>query len=89
MLLSNILIIIGLLGFVYNRKSIILLLINMEIMLLGATLSILIWSNYFNDSIGFIWAVAILILAGAESAIGLSLLVNYYRIRGDINIDNN
>lgn len=88
MLLSNILIIIGLLGFVYNRKSIILLLINMEIMLLGATLNILIWSNYFNDSIGLIWSVAILILAGAESAIGLSLLVNYYRIRGNINIDN-
>lgn len=88
MLLSNILIIIGLIGFVYNRKSIILLLINMEIMLLGVTLNILIWSNYFNDSIGLIWSVSILILAGAESAIGLSLLVNYYRIRGNINIDN-
>lgn len=88
MLLSNILIIIGILGFVYNKKSIIILLINMEIMLLGLTLNILIWSNYFNDSIGLIWSVAILILAGGESAIGLSLLVNYYRIRGNIKIDN-
>uniref|UniRef100_A0A060RF30 NADH-ubiquinone oxidoreductase chain 4L n=1 Tax=Blastobotrys adeninivorans TaxID=409370 RepID=A0A060RF30_BLAAD len=89
MLVSNILIIIGLLGFIYNRKSIMLLLINIEVMLLGVTLNILIYSNYFNDSIGLIWTIAILILAGAESAIGLSLLVNYYRLRGNINIDNN
>lgn len=88
MLLSNILIIIGLLGFIYNRKSIILLLVTLEVMLLGVTLNILIWSNYFNDSIGLVWSVSILILAGAESAIGLSLLVNYYRIRGNINIDS-
>jgi len=87
MILSNILIIIGLLGFVYNKKNIILLLINIEIMLLGCILNILIYSNNFNDSIGLIWSISILILAGAESAIGLSLLVNYYRLRGNINID--
>jgi NADH-ubiquinone oxidoreductase chain 4L len=87
MILSSLLIIIGFIGFVYNRKNIILLLINMEIMLLGITLNILIYSNNINDSIGLIWSISILILAGAESAIGLSLLVNYYRLRGNINID--
>lgn len=87
MILSNILIIIGLLGFIYNKKNIILLLINIEIMLLGCILNILIYSNNFNDSVGLIWSISILILAGAESAIGLSLLVNYYRLRGNINID--
>lgn len=87
MILSSLLIITGFIGFVYNRKNIILLLINMEIMLLGITLNILIYSNNINDSIGLIWSISILILAGAESAIGLSLLVNYYRLRGNINID--
>jgi NADH-ubiquinone oxidoreductase chain 4L len=59
----------------------------MEIILLGIILNILIYSNNFNDNIGLLWSITIFILAGAESAIGLSLLVNYYRLRGNINID--
>jgi len=88
MLISHYILLIGLLGFILNRKSVILLFIAIEIMLLGGTLNVLLSSNYFDDSIGLIWTIVILIIAGAESAIGLSILVCYYRVKGNINIDN-
>jgi NADH-ubiquinone oxidoreductase chain 4L len=74
-------------GFLYNRKSTILLFICIEIMLLGIALVILINSNYYDDSTGLVWTVALLIIAGAESAIGLSILVCYYRLIGNIDIN--
>ena len=88
MLISHYILLIGLLGFILNRKSVILLFIAIEIMLLGGTLNILLSSNYFDDSIGLIWTIIILIIAGVESAIGLSILVCYYRVKGNINIEN-
>jgi NADH-ubiquinone oxidoreductase chain 4L len=54
MTLSYSLIVIGILGYIYNKKNIILLLINMEIILLGIILNILIYSNNFNDNIGLL-----------------------------------
>lgn len=87
MLISHYVLLIGLLGFILNRKSIILLFIAIEIMLLGGTLNILLYSNYFNDSLGLIWTIIILIIAGVESAIGLSILVCYYRVKGNLNIE--
>jgi NADH:ubiquinone oxidoreductase subunit K len=54
MLISQYILLIGLLGFILNRKSVILLFIAIEIMLLGGTLNVLLSSNYFDDSIGLI-----------------------------------
>lgn len=88
MILSIILFIIGLIGFIFNRKNIILLFITIEIMLLGLTLNILNTGLNFEDIDGLIFSVMIIIIAGAESAIGLSILVSYYRLRGNINIEN-
>lgn len=79
---------IGLLGFVFNRKSVILLFISIEILLLGATLHLLNTAFFFEDASGLIFSLLIILLAGAESAIGLSLLVGYYRLRGHVNIEN-
>lgn len=87
MALSIIIFIIGLIGFIYNRKNIILLFISIEIMLLGLTLSILNSAMKFEDIDGLIYGIIIIIIAGAESAIGLSILVSYYRLRGHINIE--
>lgn len=84
--LAIILFIIGILGFVLNRKNIILMLISIEIMLLSATFLILISSLSFDDILGQTFAVYILTIAGAESAIGLGILVAYYRLRGSITI---
>ena len=77
--LSLILFLIGILGFVLNRKNIILMLISIEIMLLAITFLILISSLSFDDILGQTYAIYIIAIAGAESAIGLGILVAFYR----------
>jgi NADH-ubiquinone oxidoreductase chain 4L len=77
---------IGILGFILNRKNIILLLISLEIMLLAITLLFLITSNSFDDNIGQTFAIYIIAIAGAESVIGLSILIAYYRLKGSISL---
>lgn len=85
--LSLILFLIGILGFVLNRKNIILMLISIEIMLLAITLLILLSSYNFDDIMGQTFAIYIIAIAGAESAIGLAILVAFYRLRGTIAIE--
>ena len=85
--ISILLFLIGILGFVLNRKNIILMLISIEIMLLSITFLILITSLTFEDIVGQVYAVYIITIAGAESAIGLGILVAYYRLRGNIIIE--
>jgi NADH-ubiquinone oxidoreductase chain 4L len=84
--LSVILFIIGILGFVLNRKNIILMLISIEIMLLAVTLLVLVSSYSFDDILGQTYSIYIIAIAGAESAIGLGILVAYYRLRGNISL---
>src|SRR5207248_2259619 len=79
--LSLILFLIGILGFVLNRKNIILMLISIEIMLLAITFLILINSLSFDDILGQTFAIYIIAIAGAESAVGLGILVAFYRLR--------
>jgi NADH-ubiquinone oxidoreductase chain 4L len=78
---------IGILGFVLNRKNIILMLIAIEIMLLAITFLILVSSLSFDDILGQTFSVYIIAIAGAESAIGLGILVAFYRLRGSIAIE--
>jgi len=85
---SYILFLIGILGFVLNRKNIILMIIAIEIMLLSVTILLLIMSYSFDDSIGQTFSIYIVSIAGAESVIGLSILVAYYRLRGTISLRN-
>jgi NADH-ubiquinone oxidoreductase chain 4L len=84
--LSLILFLIGLLGFILNRKNIILMLISIEIMLLAVTFLMLISSYQLDDNLGQTFSVYIISIAGAESVIGLSIIVAYYRLRGNITI---
>ena len=84
--LSFFLFLIGILGFILNRKNIILMIISIEIMLLAVTILILVSSYSFDDSIGQIFSIYIISIAGAESVIGLSILVAYYRLRGNISL---
>jgi NADH-ubiquinone oxidoreductase chain 4L len=77
---------IGVLGFILNRKNIILLIISLEIMLLAVTLLFLISSYEFNDSVGQTFGIFIIAIAGAESVIGLSILIAYYRLKGSISL---
>jgi NADH-ubiquinone oxidoreductase chain 4L len=82
-----VLFLVGILGFVLNRKNIILMLISIEIMLLAITLLILISSFSYDDILGQVFGTYIICIAGAESAIGLGILVAFYRLRGSIIID--
>ena len=86
--LTLILFLIGILGLVFNRKNIILMLISIEIMLVSITFLILISSISLDDIVGQNYAIYIIITAGAESAIGLGILVAFYRLRGSISFEN-
>lgn len=84
--LSLILFTIGILGFVLNRKNIILMLISIEIMLLAITFLVLVSSLSFDDILGQTYAIYIIAIAGAESAIGLGILVAFYRLNSSLNL---
>lgn len=73
-----------LLTFYISQNNIITLLIAIEILLLTVTLKIIYIGSQYDDIEATIYALYIIILAGAESAIGLSLLVSYYRLRGKV-----
>lgn len=86
MTLSLVLFLVGILGFILNRKNIIIILISIEIMLLAVTLLIIISSFSFDDILGQTYRIYIIAIAGAESAIGLGILVAFYNLRGSITL---
>lgn len=85
--LSFILFIIGILGFTLNRKNILVMIFCIEILLLSITLLILSSSLNFDDVLGQTYAIYVILLAAGESAIGLGILVAYYRLRGSISLN--
>jgi NADH-quinone oxidoreductase subunit K len=78
---------IGLIGIFTARSSIITILMSLEIMLLAINLGFVCCSLAFDDSSGQLFALFILAVAAAESAIGLAIFVVYYRLRGSIFVD--
>lgn len=84
---SMTLFLLGIWGIFLNRKNIIVMLMSIELMLLAVNLNFLLFSVYLDDLLGQVFALLILTVAAAESAIGLALLVVYYRIRGTISVE--
>jgi NADH-quinone oxidoreductase subunit K len=84
---SIILFFLGIAGIFLNRKNIILMLMSIELMLLAVNLNFALFSVYLDDMIGQIFVLLVLTVAAAESAIGLAILVAYYRIRGTIAVE--
>jgi NADH-quinone oxidoreductase subunit K len=82
-----ILFLIGIIGIFVTRKNIILIFMCIELILLSVNLNFIIFSIYLDDIIGQIFAIFVLTVAAAESAIGLAILVVFYRIRGIILIN--
>ena len=76
----------GVPGVILNRNSIIIMLMSMELMFLGVVLLMIQISSAFDDMTGVIWAIAIITVVAADSAIGLSMLVAFYVTRGSINV---
>lgn len=85
--LSLVLLIVSIWGLVVVRKNIISLLMALELLLLSASLNYVFFSVFLDDIVGQIFALFILATAGAESAIGLGIVVIFYRLKSDISID--
>lgn len=88
LIFSNLcLFLLGLWGIFLTRKNFIIILMSIEIMLLAINLNFIIFSVYLDDLLGQVFALFVLTVAAAESAIGLAILILYYRLRGYITID--
>jgi len=89
-LLSLLLLLTGLLGVLKNKNNILIIFIFLEVCLLSISLIFIFGSNllYFNNNVGQIVAIFVLTLAAAESCIGLSLLIVFFKLKGSINTNN-
>ena len=78
----------GIFGIFLNRKNVIVILMSIELMLLAINLNFVAFSAYLGDLAGQVFAMFILTVAAAEAAIGLAILVVYFRNRGNIQVDD-
>lgn len=86
-LIGILLVLVSFIGLVIMRRNLIIVLMCLELLLLGIIFNFTVASVLQDDLYGQIFAVYILIIAGAESVIGLAILVVYYRLKGVLHID--
>ena len=79
---------IGVFGIFVNRKNIIVILMSIELILLAVNINFVAFSVFLNDMVGQIFALFVLTVAAGEAAIGLAILVIYFRNRGTIAVDD-
>jgi len=79
---------LGILGIFLNRKNVIIILMSIELMLLAVNINLIAFSTALQDMVGQIFAMFVLTVAAAEAAIGLAILVVYFRNRGSIDVED-
>lgn len=79
---------IGVFGIFVNRKNVIIILMSVELILLAVNMNFVAFSTHLNDVAGQIMAMFVLTVAAAEAAVGLAILVTFFRNRGDIAVDD-
>jgi NADH-quinone oxidoreductase subunit K len=79
---------LGIFGIFLNRKNVIIILMSIELMLLAINLNFVAFSAYLGDLAGQVFAMFVLTVAAAEAAIGLAILVVYFRNRGSIEVED-
>ncbi len=79
---------LGIFGIFLNRKNVIVILMSIELMLLAVNINMIAFSVFLNDLMGQIFAMFILTVAAGEAAIGLAILVVYFRNRGSIAVED-
>ena len=79
---------IGVFGIFLNRKNVIIILMSIELILLAVNINLIGFSAHLGDLVGQIFAMFVLTVAAAEAAIGLAILVVYFRNRGNIDVEN-
>ena len=85
--LAAILFTIGVFGIFVNRKNVIILLMSIELLLLAVNINLVAFSAHLGDLAGQVFAMFILTVAAAEAAVGLAILVVFFRNRGDIAVE--
>jgi len=85
---AAILFVFGIFGVFLNRKNVIIILMSVELMLLAVNINLVAFSAYLNDMVGQVFAMFVLTVAAAEAAIGLAILVVYFRSRGSIAVED-
>src|SRR3990170_8245699 len=79
---------IGVFGIFLNRKNVIVILMSVELLLLAVSINMVAFSAFLGDLVGQVFALVVLTVAAAESAIGLAILVVFYRNRGSIAVED-
>jgi NADH-quinone oxidoreductase subunit K len=79
---------LGIFGIFLNRKNVIIILMSIELMLLAVNINFVAFSAFLNDLVGQVFAMFVLTVAAAEAAIGLAILVVYFRNRGTIRVED-
>ena len=79
---------LGIFGIFLNRKNVIIILMSIELMLLAVNINLVAFSVHLNDLVGQVFAMFVLTVAAAEAAIGLAILVVYFRNRGSIGVED-
>ena len=87
-IVSSILFVLGVLGIFMNRKNIIVVLMAIELILLAVNINLVAFSAFLGDLSGQVFAMFVLTVAAGEAAIGLAILVIYFRSRGTIAVDD-
>lgn len=88
LIVAAILFTIGVAGIILNRKNIIIILMSVELILLSVNINLVAFSSFLQDLTGQVFALFILTVAAAEAAIGLAILVTYFRNRGSIDVED-
>jgi NADH-quinone oxidoreductase subunit K len=88
LILAGILFTIGVFGMFLNRKNVIIILMSIELMLLAVNINFIAFSVYLNDIAGQVFTMFILTVAAAEAAIGLAILVVFFRNKGSIAVED-
>jgi NADH-quinone oxidoreductase subunit K len=79
---------IGVFGIFLNRKNVIIILMSVELLLLAVNINMVAFSHFLGDMVGQVFTMLILTVAAAEAAIGLAILVVYFRNRGSIAVED-
>ena len=85
--LAAIIFTIGIIGIFLNRKNVIIILMSIELILLAVNINLVSFSIYLQDLVGQVFTMFILTVAAAEAAVGLAIIVIYYKNRGSINVE--
>ncbi len=80
--------VIGIFGIFVNRKNVIVILMSIELMLLAVNINLVAFSSFLGDLVGQVFAIFVLTVAAAEAAIGLAILVCFFRNRGTIDLED-